>query len=272
VRAQPLNLKHTGVKNDLENLTQMMLLYDKTVEERPVESGVPGDPTYLKAMKLAIKMIKPFYNEIKKERTNLQNWLNMYVPFPKVLVSGFSCYLCPHCSAKDLPVPIKDRGVDLTCEGRHHCRTGSHEFNNPTLDRKSLDWKMASYMFNELNLSIDLWIPGKKLIFAKKIAVPSGEDNETIQKYVQKKYDIPNKYHLEDVDLHRSPWIPKLLRNGKIEPTNEQLIDFCAYCVGTYAILRVRDLDLFEYYSVFLASADSIEKPDSTQLNTHQSS
>jgi hypothetical protein len=118
-------------------------------------------------------------------------------------------------------------------------------------------------MFNELNLSIDLWIPGKKLIFAIKIAVPSGVDNETIRKYVQKKYDIPKKYHLEDVNVKRSPWLPNLLRNGKIEPTSEQLDDFCAYCVGTYAILRVRDWDSFEYYAVFLASAESIEKPDS---------
>jgi hypothetical protein len=81
-----------------------------------VELGVPSDPTHLKAMKLAIEMIKPFHNEIKKERRNLQNWLNLYVPFPKVLVSGFSCYLCPRCLAQELPVPIKDRGVDLTCE------------------------------------------------------------------------------------------------------------------------------------------------------------
>jgi hypothetical protein len=80
---------------------------------------------------------------------------------------------------------------------------------------------------------------------------------------IKEKYEIPNKYHLEDVDFHRSPWIQKLLRNEKIEPTNEQLIDFSAYCVGTYAILRIRDLNLFEYYSVFLASAESIEKPES---------
>ena len=231
----------------------MMLLYDKTVKERPVDSGVPSDPTHLKAMKLAIEMIKPFHNEMKKERRNLKNWLNLYIPIPKVLVSGFSCYLCSRCLAQEVPVPIKNRGVDLTCEGRHRCRTGSLECNNLTLDKKSLESKLATYIFNELDLSIDLWIPGKKLIIANKITVPSGEDNETTRKYVQKKYDIPNKYHLEDVDLHRSPWIPKLLRYGKIEPTNEQLIDFCAYCVGTYAILRVRDWDLFEYYSVFLS-------------------
>ena len=233
-----------------------------------VESGVPSDPTNLKAMKLAIKMAKPAYNEIKKELTNLQNWLNLYFPFPKVLVSGFSCYLCPRCLAHELPVPIKDLGVDLTCQRRHHCRADSHEFNNLTSDRKSLESKLASYMFTELNLSIDLWIPGKRLIFAKKISVPSGKDNETVRKFVQEKYDIPNKYHLEDADLRRSPWIAKLLRDGKIEPTSEQLMDFCAYCVGTYAILRIRDLDLFEYYAVFLASAESIEKPDSILLNT----
>ena len=118
-------------------------------------------------------------------------------------------------------------------------------------------------MFRALFLNIAQWIHAKKLIIAKKIDVPSENDDGINLKYIKEKYEIPNKYHLEDVDLHRSPWIPKLLRNGKIEPTNEQLIDFCAYCVGTYAILRIRDLDLFEYYSVFLASAESIEKPDS---------
>jgi hypothetical protein len=259
-RAQPLN---PGGKNNLESLIQMMMMYDRTVKERPVESGDPADATNLKARKLAIEMMKPFYNNMKKELSTLRNWLNLYVPFPKVLVSGFSCYLCPLCLAQELSVPIKDRGVDLTCEGRHRCRAGSPAFDNVTLDRNWLEIKLANYMFAELNLSIDRWIPGKKLIFANKITVPGGKDNETIRKYVRDKYDIPKKNNLVDVNVKRSRWLPELFCNGKIEPTSEQLDDFCAYCLGTYAIFRIRDWDLFEYYAVFLASAESTVKQDS---------
>ena len=105
----------------------------KELNSKLSDGGLHGDVNQvnLKAMKLATKLIKPAWESINKLSTFYQDFLDQNVPFPRVLVSGFSCYLCPHCSAKELPVPIKDRGVDLTCEGRHHYRTGSHEFNNP---------------------------------------------------------------------------------------------------------------------------------------------
>jgi hypothetical protein len=244
-----------------EILIQMQLISElREVNSKlsGVESDVSADKINLKAARM---LIKPAYDDIQKQATFFKNWLDLYVPLPKVLVSGFSCYLCPRCLAQEPPIPIKDRGVDLTCEGRHFCRTTSHEFNNLTQNQR------ASNMFKELYRNIDLWIPGKKLIIAKKITVPSGIDDDSIRKYVENEYDVPNKYHLEDVDNLRSPWIPKLLHNGKMEPTPQELDDFCCYCVGTYAILRIRDVVLFEYYSVFLSSAESIE-PDSRRPNT----
>lgn len=252
----------TAFSNDPLGLMAMMYFYDKTVQKRPVDSDVPLDQIAPKARNLAFNTIKPIYDAtrlaLQKQDTFFKNWMDLYVPIPKVLVSGFSCYLCPVCLAKEAPVPIKDRGVDLTCEGRHRCQAASHELNNLTLDQKS---RLDDNMFNDLYLNIDLWIPGKKLIVANKIAVPLGKDDD-IRKYIQKEYDIPNKYHLEDVqDFQRSPWILRLLRDGKIEPTYQQLDDFCSYCVGTYAIFRIRARDSVMYYTAFLASVESIGKP-----------
>ena len=139
------------------------------------------------------------------------------------------------------------------------------EFNNLSLDEKS---RLFKFMYNQLFLNIDLWIPGKKIILANKIDVPSGEDENNIRKYVEKKYDIPNKYHIEDVyDFQRSPWIVKLFYDGRLEPTREELIDFCAYCLGTYAILRIQPADS-EYYAVYLSSSESIEKLKSSRVYT----
>ncbi len=61
----------------------------------------------------------------------------------------------------------------------------------------------------------------------------------------------------------------KLLHHGKIEPMPKELNDFCSYCVGTYAILRIRILDSVHYYIAFLASADSAEnsKPRFSRSN-----
>ena len=122
-------------------------------------------------------------------------------------------------------------------------------------------------MFNDLHGKIELWIPGKKLIVAKKIYVSGGKDEDTIRKNIQKEYDIPNRYHLEEIDFQRSPWILKLMNDGKLEPTREDLIDFCAYCVGTYAIFQVRSRNTVDYYTVFLTSTGTIEKPNSNPLN-----
>ncbi len=55
-------------------------------------------------------------------------------------------------------------------------------------------------MFNLLFHHIGLWIPGKKLILVNKIAVPDWGDDNTIRKYVEKEYGIPNKYYLVNVD------------------------------------------------------------------------
>ena len=71
-------------------------------------------------------------------------------------------------------------------------------------------------MFNDLHGKIELWIPGKKLIVANRIKVSEGKDEETIRKNVQKEYDVPNKYHLEEIDFQRSPWILKLINDGKL--------------------------------------------------------
>jgi hypothetical protein len=248
---------------NFKTLMEMDMAKDlKELNSKLSDGGLDGDVKQVnsKATKLATKLIKPAWESINKLSTFYQEFLDQNVPFPRVLVSGYSCYLCHKCLAREPPVPIKDLGIDLTCEGRHHCRTTGRSFNTISTYEKL---KLGNEMFRALFLNIARWIHAKKLIIAKKIDVPSENDDGINLKYIKEKYEIPNKYHLEDVDFHRSPWIQKLLRNGKIEPTNEQLIDFSAYCVGTYAILRIRDLDLFEYYSVFLASAESIEKPDS---------
>jgi hypothetical protein len=232
-------------------------------------SGVESDSQSKKALRLAFDAIKPIYAGTQLAIQNQQNYIRKmmedYLLVPKLLISGFSAYLCPLCFAMESPVPIKDRGADLTCEGRHRCGTISDELKNLTSVQKS---RLGSYMFINLHNNIELWIPGKKLIVANRIKVSEGKDEETIRKNVQKEYDVPNKYHLEEIDFQRSPWILKLLSDGKIEPTREELTDFCAYCVGTYAIFEVRARNSVDYYTVFLTSTETIEKPNSNPLNT----
>jgi hypothetical protein len=102
-----------------------------------------------------------------------------------------------------------------------------------------------------LFLCIDFWITGKRLIVANKIALPDGKDKST-----DRAYGISKRYHLEEVDFNRSPWLRTLFHDGKIEPTAEQLADYFRYCHGTYAILQSPDGN---YYSTFLTPAKLIE-------------
>ena len=232
-------------------------------------SGVKSGSQSNQPMRLAYDVIKPIYDgmqlAIRKQQNYIQRLLENYILIPKSLVSGFSSYLCLNCLTPEPAVPIKDRGIDLTCQGRHHCRTIRNELNNLASDQGS---RLASYMFNDLHGKIELWIPGKKLIVANRIKVSEGKDEETIRKNVQKEYDVPNKYHLEEIDFQRSPWILKLINDGKLEPTREELNDFCTYCVGTYAIFQVRSPNSVDYYNVFLTRTESIEGPNSNPLNT----
>lgn len=230
-----------------------------------VKSGSQPNQT----MRLAHDIIKPIYAAMEgallKQHNQTQRILEDYILIPKFLVSGFSSYLCERCLALEPAVPIKDRGIDLTCQGRHHCKTIGNELNNLG---SVLGSRLASYMFNDLYGKIEQWIPGKKLIVANRIQVSEGKDEQTIRKNVQKEYDVPNKYHLEEIDFQRSPWVRKLLADGKLEPTSKELDDFCAYCVGTYAIFEIRSPNSVDYYNVFLTHKETIEGPNSNPLNT----
>ena len=249
-----------------------MLLMDIATEVRNLNSKpseVKSGSQSNQLMRLAYDIIKPIYdvmeNALQKQHNQIQRLWQDYILIPKFLVSGFSSYICPYCSALEPTIPIKDRGVDLTCEGRHHCGTIRNNLNNRTSDQIS---RLATDLFNDLYGKIELLIPGKKLIVANRIKISEGKDEETIRKNVKKEYDVPNKYHLEEIDFQRSPWISKLLSDGKLEPTGEQLNDFCHYCVGTYAIFEIRSPNSVDYYNVFLTSAESSEKRNSNPLNT----
>ena len=115
----------TAFPTNQESFIPMMYLYDLIAKKQPVQSTMTLAQINLLATKQATNMIKPIYDRMQKQNALVQDWLHLYIPFPKVLVSGFSCYLCKHCATIELPIPIKDRGVDLTCEGRHRCRMGS---------------------------------------------------------------------------------------------------------------------------------------------------
>ncbi len=190
-----------------------------------------------------------------------QKWLIDFIPFPKVLISGFSCYFCPNCLTIEIPVPIKDLGVDLTCKGRHRCqgKNPESETDISTLisDQKPKFDELALQMLNLLHQKIDLWITGKKLIVTKQIPVPKSGDKNIIRKYIETTYNIPNKYHLVDVDFQRLPWMSKLLIDGKLEPTARQLREFCSYCYGTYAIFRIHFSGSIQYFLIFLTPAET---------------
>jgi hypothetical protein len=254
--------------NAFETLIQM----DLATEIRNLNSklsGVESGSQSTQAKRLAYDVIKPIYAgtqlAIRIQQNFIQKMMEDYILIPKSLVSGFSSYLCLNCLTPEPAVPIKDRGIDLTCQGRHRCGSNSDKLNTLTSDQKL---RLATDLFNDLYGKIELWIPGKKLIVAKRIYVSGAKDEDTIRKNVQKEYDVPNKYHLEEIDFQRSPWILKLLRDGKLEPTAEQLNDFCHYCVGTYAIFQVRSHNSVDYYTVFLTSTESLEGPYSNPLNT----
>jgi hypothetical protein len=191
----------------------------------------------------------------------VRKWCDLYYPLPKDMISGFSCNVCHKCLTKDYILPIKDIGFDLICLARHRCKV--EDPSSPTAtpeDRLLKLTQLGNQMFQELSMCIDFWIPGKRLIVANKIAVPDGNGKSTDRAYVQKHYGIHKKYYLEEIDFNRSPWLRTLFDNGKIEPTAQQLIDYCAYCHGTYAILQSPgpDGDSFRYYSVFLAPPNII--------------
>jgi hypothetical protein len=155
---------------------------------------------------------------------------------------------------------LEAMGFDLICRSRHPCVvTEFSPLSSMPEDRLLKLTQLGRQMFQDLSMCIDFWIPGKRLIVANKITLPDGNDKSTDRVYVQKKYDTPKKYHLQEVDFNRYPWLRTLFDNGKIEPTAEQLVDYCMYCHGTYAILQSPDGNSFQYYSTFLAPAKIIE-------------
>ncbi len=152
-------------------------------------------------------------------------------------------------------------GIDLTCEGIHHCQSKNPESETDlttlTSDHKPKFDELTLQMLNLLHQNIDLWITGKKLILTKQIHVPDSRDDNTIRKYIETTYNIPNKYHLVDVDFQRSPWMSKLLIDGKLEPTAQELREFCSYCCGTYAIFRIHFSGRIQYFLIFLKPAET---------------
>jgi hypothetical protein len=187
-------------------------------------------------------------------RRCVDKW-NGYFPLAKDMISGFSIHFCPICLIAQF-IPIKDLGIDLTCEGRHRCVImRARSLNLMAENEPAKEGQLIVQMFQELYMWINFWIPGKQLIVAEKITLPYRTDDRTDNPFVIKQYDIPKKYHLEKVDFNRSPWIRTLFDNGKIEPTYAQLHDYCMYCHGTYAILKSHENNSFQYYSVFLARA-----------------
>jgi hypothetical protein len=252
-----------SVSNSPENIMpfmMLMMMHDLTQNNEPAGQANKLSDT----LRLAFKLIEPIERQLS---LFTRTWCDLYFPLPKGLVSGLSCHLCLDCLSKEPTIPIKDIGWDLTCEGRHRCRIPSSRPTNLAPENRSKLNQLVSQVLYDLSLCIGSWIPGRKLIVANKIALPNGQDESSSRTYIRKEYDIPNKYHLEDVDFNRSPWLRRLFDNGKIEPAPWELDDFCSYCVGTYAIFRILNGNSFQYYVVFLAPAESIEKPGSTQPN-----
>lgn len=256
----PISLSFAGRKNTSAiPITQMMMMYDMTVKSQST-NPIPSEQQIQKTIDLATEISRPIYDGAKLAVQNTENFLEKlwtnYIVFPKNLVSGFSCFYCQRCSVAESPIPIKDRGVDLTCEGRHRCPAKS-EPTTPIsqitpAQRSKMEMDMGN-IFNQLHGYIEFWIPGKKVIVASKIDVPTGQGNGNIRNYIQELYGVPSKYHLQDLpSLDKVPWISKLLGSGKIEPTERELRDFCSYCDGTYAILQVQTRELVEYYAVYL--------------------
>jgi hypothetical protein len=223
-----------------------MLLMTKLSEQKSAPSYGQLETT----MKLAYEIgtnIKETY----------QKALESYIIFPKAMISGFSCYLCPRCVKVESLTPIKDLGIDFTSEGRHRCPLSSKsDLNTLTQEQRENLKQLAFKMFSNLEVNIQKWIPGKKIINAQIITVVNEKDDSVSRKGIEKKYDIPKKYHLEEVDnFERSPWVLRLLRDLKLEPTPTELTDFYYYCVGTYAIFRTPVNGHIHYYKTFLTPA-----------------
>lgn len=237
-----------------------MMMYDTTVK-RQSTSPITSEQQLKKTVNLATEATRPIYDGAKLAIQNMWNLLVKlgadYIFFPKNLFSGFSCFYCERCQVAESPIPIKDRGIDLTSEGRHHCTASKDRFVPISHFTPAQILKLGadmSNMFIFLNRYIELWIPGKKIIVAKRIDVPNGQGIENDLNYIEKRYDIPSRYHLQEIaSLDKVSWLQRLLTYGKIEPTKEELEDFCAYCDGTYAIFQVRTRDSVEYYDVHLA-------------------
>jgi hypothetical protein len=242
--ARPRQPASSGFENFMPLI--LMMLHDRTQNKEPT---APANQSLTDLVGLSSKLIEPIASEFRR---SLEKW-NDYYPLPKDLISGFSCHECSICLTKQV-IPIKDMGIDLICRSRHPCVvTEPSPLSSMPEDRLLKLTQLGRQMFQELSMCIDFWIPGKRLIVANKITLPDGNDKSTDRVYVQKQYGIDKKYHLEEVDFNRSPWLHTLFDNGKIEPTAEQLVD---YCHGTYAILQSPDGN---YYSAFLAPAKIIE-------------
>ncbi len=207
------------------------------------EPEVVRDEKFLKAtLSAGVEAARPVYSAWER-------LLKYFIPFPKALISGFSCHVCPRCETAEPLTPIKDLGIDLTAEGRHQCQSFFKALNNTSsmteTQKSNLD-QLTSGALQALAWNINKWIPGQKIIRAILIKVARKEDDSITKKRIEKQFDIPKKYHLEQVDdFNRSPWLKRLMRIRRVEPDLQESQDFCAYCWVLMLFFEFRIMVLF---------------------------
>lgn len=202
------------------------------------------------AMELG-SVMRPFVNSMTQGFTDIQDLFRGFIQenffIPRYEIAGFSGYACEKCLGVDIPLPIKDLGYDVTRKAKHRCGQ-----NQPKSTNRG-EQLSRSYDLNvNLLLSyIKVWTGGKNIIVASIIGV--SEVGQSLSYHIKEKFDVPLRYYLtEPIELENTPWLKRLLLYGSLQPSDQELFDFCKCCSGTYAIIPVVDSIGTFYYTVSL--------------------
>ena len=247
-------MHESSLSPEFEKFVTMTKAYDLTVGKQQDKERVP---TYNDPIRLATNLLKPIYRAFELSvQTNMafiHKWRESYYPLPKKLITGFYFNICPTCLEVQHPLPVTDREFHASNREKHHCKV-IHSTLPPTYREKRIK-ELSVQLFSELSHSLDLWIPGRKLIQAKQIMCSDAKPGMAIEKYVVETHGYP--YNLDEKTLLASSWLRTLFRDGEIEPPLRDLTEFCAYCSGTIGISRINQNGSIKYYGASVIPAET---------------
>ncbi len=189
-------------------------------------------------------------------------WMYMQENFfliPKSDVARFSGFVCVRCLSAEPTLPIKNLGCDFTAQARHQCKPENVQTRDrPRVSNTDMALKQLRRFSAGMILNlIDRWSNGVKDLWAKKIDVKPANDTSMVD-ILSVNYHVPYRYYItKPVFLSNSPWLSEVLDYGFADPSTEQIIDFCTWCNGTYAIVPVVKDGRTDYYDMKL-TLDSV--------------